>query len=235
MKEIKIGRFIIKDLRPIRSNFINVNGNFSAYGFIKKRKVKVYSPNDENQINLRLKISNSNLSKYFPKLITFNKNFIVEEWIDGQTLKDKRISEIKKKMISNRMYLIIKELKKLSFNNIAFDYIGHIYARSGKKRDKLFYKLKKLPIYVNHNDLTLSNIILQKNRLYIIDNEFLGYNNGWILNLKNSFLSERNTFYENKIDKEDIQKLWTIRNNWKKSFRVKLIKSAYSIKEKLLN
>ena len=130
MKEIKIGRFIIKDLRPIRSNFINVNGNFSAYGFIKKRKVKVYSPNDENQINLRLKISNSNLSKYFPKLITFDKNFIVEKGsvaINGISLT------IAKQDNNNFSISVIphtydntnlKYLKIQDLVNIEFDYLA---------------------------------------------------------------------------------------------------------------
>ena len=32
--------------------------------------------------------TNKELANYFPKLIVFNNKFIVEEWVDGKTLKE---------------------------------------------------------------------------------------------------------------------------------------------------
>ena len=49
----------------------------------------------------------------------------------------------------------------------------------------------------------------------IIDNEFLGYNTGWILNFRNSFLDE-NYESQNFFSEENIKKLWKIRMEWSK-------------------
>ena len=49
--------------------------------------------------------------------------------------------------------------------------------------------------------------------LKIIDNEFLGYNTGWILNFRNSFLDD-NYESQNFFSEENIKKLWEIRMEW---------------------
>ena len=58
-------------------------------GYHKNIKVKVYGVHDKNQGKLRKFISNhKTLSKYFPKLISFNDKYIVEESDDGKTQKE---------------------------------------------------------------------------------------------------------------------------------------------------
>ena len=51
--------------------------------------------------------------------------------------------------------------------------------------------------------------------LKIIDNEFLGYSTGWILNIKNSFLKE-DFVYQNFVSTEALNLLWNIRKEWSK-------------------
>ncbi len=238
MNEIKINKIKISKIKPIRIHLRNLNGNFSASGFLGKKKVKIYSPVEKSQIKLREEISKSKLRKYFPKLIGYNKKFIVEEWINGKTLKELNYQSKKKKMfIEKKIFSIINDLKKFKSkkNSLSFDYIEYIYKRSGKQKDRLFYDLKKIPPYLNHNDLSLDNIIFQNGRFVIIDNEFLGYNNGWILNIKNSFLKDRIYFYENLVSKQDLQKIWKIRKTWKKNMRVKFMKSIYTLKKRFFD
>ena len=237
MSEIKINKIKISKIKPLRINLLNSNGNFSASGFFRKKKVKIYSPVEKSQIKLREEISKSKLGKYFPKLIGYNKKFIVEEWINGKTLKELKYRSKKRKIfIEKKIFSIINDLKRFKpqKKSYSFDYIAYIYKRSGKKKDKLFYDLKKLPTYLNHNDLSLDNIIFRNGRLVIIDNEFLGYNNGWILNIKNSFLKDRISFYENLVSEQDIQKIWKIRKNWKNKIKIKLIKSVFTLKKRFL-
>ena len=54
------------------------------------------------------------------------------------------------------------------------------------------------------------------------------------MNIKNSFLSEKSSFYEDLVDPEDVRKLWIIRKNWKNNSKIKLIKLIYSFKENIL-
>ena len=51
--------------------------------------------------------------------------------------------------------------------------------------------------------------------LKIIDNELLGCNTGWILNIKNSFI-EDDYSYQNFISKDNLNELWNIRKEWSK-------------------
>ena len=79
-----------------------------------------------------------------------------------------------------------------------------------KELKKYNLNLDYLPIRVNHNDLSLDNIVETSTGLKIIDNEFLGCNNGWILNIKNSFIKE-DTNYQNYISKKTLDELWETR------------------------
>ena len=87
-----IGKFTIKNttitnLKPLRNNFKNKNNKFSAQGIFKENKVKIYQVFDKKQGKLREFISkHKKLSKYFPKLISYNDQYVVEEWIQGKTL-----------------------------------------------------------------------------------------------------------------------------------------------------
>ena len=89
MEEIIINNIKVNCLKPTKQNFINKNNKFSAKGYYNDVKVKVFEVFDQDQGNLRAFISNDkNLSTYFPKLITHDKKYIVEEWIYGKTLKN---------------------------------------------------------------------------------------------------------------------------------------------------
>ena len=209
--KIVINNFTIEKLKPIREGFKNKNNKFSAKGYCKDVKVKVYEVFDENQGILREFVSkHEELSKFFPKLITYNTKYIVEEWIKGKTLKEEKPNFFKNKEYIKEVKKIIKLMWSINYDKNIFDYIEYIYKRLGKKVN---IDISKIPIRINHNDLSLDNILVTPKGLKIIDNEFLGCNTGWVLNLKNSFIEEE-ILGESFITKENILKLWKIRTEW---------------------
>ena len=58
-------------------------GNWSFFGDYKGQRVKVYSVQNREQIDLRVFIDKHKLGKYFPKVVASNGKFIVEEFIEG--------------------------------------------------------------------------------------------------------------------------------------------------------
>ena len=209
--KIVINNFTIEKLKPIREGFKNKNNKFSAKGYYNNLKVKIYEVFDRNQGPLREFISkNGELSSYFPKLISYDQKYIIEEWVDGKTLKDSK-SRFKKNISqSEEVKLIINLMWSIKYDIQVFDYISYIFKRVGRTNN---LDLSNLPIRINHNDLSLDNILVTSSGLKIIDNEFLGCNTGWILNIKNSFLKE-NFNYQNFVSEETLKELWKIRKEW---------------------
>lgn len=217
-----INNIIINNLKPIKKLFKNKNDKFSAEGYIDEKRVKIYEIFDKNQGSLMEFISkNKELSKYFPKLVTYNKKFIVEEWVSGKTLKELNYTHKKKNPHSHEVKHIINLMWSLKYDKKVFDYIDYIYLRVNKTCN---LNLTQLPKRINHNDLSLDNIIVTKEGLKIIDNEFLGYSTGWILNIKNSFLKE-DFVYQNFISTEALNLLWNIRKEWSKK-KLSFLKSV---------
>tara|TARA_A100001035_G_scaffold267380_1_gene251274 strand:+ start:2542 stop:3207 length:666 start_codon:yes stop_codon:yes gene_type:complete len=211
LDKISVNKIIVEKLTPLREGFKNKNNKFSAKGYYNNLKVKIYEVFDRNQGPLREFISkNGELSSYFPKLISYDQKYIIEEWVDGKTLKDSK-SRFKKNISqSEEVKLIINLMWSIKYDIQVFDYISYIFKRVGRTNN---LDLSNLPIRINHNDLSLDNILVTSSGLKIIDNEFLGCNTGWILNIKNSFLKE-NFNYQNFVSEETLKELWKIRKEW---------------------
>ena len=204
------------NLKPLskNKNFINQNGTYTAIGTIDNKKVKIYSPKDKGAIKLRLYLENSICSKYFPKIIYHDEEYIADEWIDEPTL-----TQCNKEYKSDTLILdFINDLFKIEYDIRVFDYFYHIFERVDKLEDPLIKKLLdlKIPNKLNHNDLHPDNILYSSNKIIVVDNEFLGNNNAWIMNLKNSFLRDDESFYNKFIDTNTVNRLWEIRKLWKK-------------------
>jgi serine/threonine protein kinase len=211
VNKIKIDKEYIENLKPLKKNFKNKNNKFSAQGYIKDLKVKIYQTFDSGQGKLREYISNQkNLSNFFPNLICYNDNYIVEEWIDGKTLRQINSKNIKKIPQTNGVLEIIKLMWSTKYTIQVFDYINYIHNRINKINN---IDLKRIPLKINHNDLTLDNILLKNDQLIIVDNEFLGCNSGWIFNIINSFIEPKFEYGE-FISRENFKKIWNIRKEW---------------------
>jgi len=224
MKQVIINKIKINELKPLRKNFKNKNKKFAAIGYYKNIKVKVYEVFDKHQGKLRKFVSNNkNLSKYFPKLITFNNKFIVEEWVEGKTLKELNLNNFELKAQSKKIKKFINIMWSTKFKYLTFDYIEYIHKRVNNKNS---INLSNVPIRINHNDLSLDNIILSPKGLKIIDNEFLGCSKGWILNIRNSFLIE-DFDYQKFVSKKTLNHLWFIRQKWNRSISKKNKKNQF--------
>ena len=212
MKEnIIIKNLTFENLKPIREGFKNKNNKFSAQGNYNDTKVKVYEVFDKNQGALREFVSkHKELAKFFPKLIVYDEKYIVEEWLKGKTLKEEKLNYFRSLEYSREVKKIIKLMWSINYDKKVFDYIDYIHKRLGKTVN---FDLSKIPVKLNHNDLSLDNILITSEGLKIIDNEFLGCNTGWILNIKNSFI-EDDLLSENFISKKELAELWKIRTEW---------------------
>ena len=209
--KIIINNFTVDQLEPLREGFKNKNNKFSAKGYCKNIKVKIYEVFDVNQGVLRDFISkHKKLSSYFPKLISYDKKYVIEEWVNGKTLKEANFRFKKNISQSSEVKQIIDLMWSVSYDKQVFDYIDYIHKRVGRVNS---LDISKLPLRINHNDLSLDNILVTSEGLKIIDNEFLGCNTGWILNIKNSFLKENFT-YQDYISEEMLMMLWNIRQEW---------------------
>ena len=100
----------------------------------------------------------------------------------------------------------------IEYNEQVFDYIQYIHERV---KINNYFNLTNIPLRINHNDLSLDNLMVTETGLKIIDNELIGCNNGWILNYKNSFLKD-DFGYQNYISKETLNELWNVRTKWSK-------------------
>ena len=211
ISKLNINGVEIIDLKPLKIK--NKNQKFSAKGYLNNKLVKIYEVFDPKQGQLREFVSkNKNLKKYFPKLILYNHNYIVEEWISGPTLKEINKDLNLHTSNSNEVKNIIKIMWSIKYNDEVFDYLNYIYSRVNKT---CHLDLSCIPKRINHNDLSLDNIVMSQDGLKIIDNEFLGCNNGWILNIKNSFIKE-DFVYQNFLEEDTINELWDTRKEWSK-------------------
>tara|TARA_B100000989_G_scaffold298980_1_gene291604 strand:+ start:1522 stop:2241 length:720 start_codon:yes stop_codon:yes gene_type:complete len=210
---IKINDKELINLKPLKKNFTNKNNKFSAKGYIQNTKVKIYEVFSENQGELREFVQNHHeLSKFFPKLITFNKKYIVEEWVEGKTLRELTAENEANILYSNKLKEIINLMWSVEYDEEVFNYIEYIHHRVKRKNN---FDLTNIPKRINHNDLSLDNILITSEGLKIIDNELLGCNTGWILNIKNSFI-EADYSYQNFISIDNFNELWNIRKEWSK-------------------
>lgn len=173
------------------------SGMLSAFGSFEGKKVKLYEAFNPKQVQLRKFVDDSPISHYFPKLITYNDKYIVEEFIDGKRYDGRDLTD--------QILHFIEDLKQLEYPECTYDYIEYIH-----KRANLEYTPLDLPNYVNHNDITKDNILMVKGGFKIIDNEFLACNNGWILNYKNC-----NLLTDTKQD-DLVERMWKVRKAWKR-------------------
>lgn len=231
LDKICINKMVFNNLKPTKTFFKNKNNKFSAKGCLGEKKVKIFEVFDSGQGNLMEFISkNEQLSHYFPKLITYNEEFVVEEWVDGKTLKELNPNLKRKIPQTEEIKHVINLLWSLNYKNQVFDYLQYIHERLNIKSKN---DLSFLPIRVNHNDLSLDNIILNSQGLKIIDNEFLGCNTGWILNIKNSFIKD-DFSYDDYVSTDTLSELWRVRKEWSKFSSKNKKWSLYELVKKIL-
>ena len=240
---LRVGNVLINNLKPLGGIFkpgITKAGRISFRGTLPNgKKVKIYQSFNKNQIKLRKKLGErfQTGDVLFPKIILNDENFIVEEWIIGKTF-----DKLKTKSIDQYSLKLIKFLEMIHFDKVFTDIAKNTGNSFCYLSDYLFIRLKPwqqwLPVEellekwqasgmeikniiesrISHPDLSLSNLILDKDeKIYIIDNELIGTGKGWLLD-------EKNSFFRNKITKPSFSP--AVKNFFELSWKLRLVGSA---------
>ena len=184
------------------SHYYTKAGNISFFGDYKGERVKVYSLPNQKQIDLRVFIDKHPLGKYFPKVIDYNKEFVVEQFIEG---KKSNYNPKVHKRVRDELYQLCLDLRKINYPP-TWDYIEFLYRRINET--PRYYKFSN---YINHNDLTIDNVLVDNwGDVKIVDNELLCCNTGWVLNIYNSnYFDRKDTeFYNGEVNLDVVDHLY---------------------------
>ncbi len=188
-----------------RAKHTNKNNLLSVFAEYNGKKVKIYEAFNQEQVDLRLYIDqHDQVSHYFPRVINSDGLLIAEEFIEGTHARNCNVDVLRKEVGK-----LILTLRSIDYNKCTWDYLEHIH-----KRVSLPFTPLLLPNHINHNDLTIDNIIMTENGIKVIDNEFLACNNAWFMNVINAkFLTDPSLVFG--IDSDVVQKYWKVRKSWK--------------------
>jgi hypothetical protein len=206
------GQFFDLDVAGIRIKSVEPLGNWltpgvtkvgrlSFRGVFEGKKVKVYSPHSAAQVELRRAVETLSLSSFaFPELVASDDQFVVEEWITGEGLKQASNSHTCRMI--DELHSATGQLDGQWREDPSFcyleDYLINRLARwQGVSQISAFCKLWKsrlegvggvLDTKLCHPDLTLRNTVTCKKtgKAYVVDNELLGVGCGWILDWHNA-------------------------------------------------
>jgi len=238
--KITVNGKVITDLVPLggyRQPGITKAGRVSFSGMFEGKRIKVYSTYSAAQAKLRLSLESLDIGRrFFPRLILSDKNYIVEEWIDGLPLTKVGRSSYKQAADYIERFLSecrnSEELIRLAGNHRgAFCYFqDYLIKRLEPWRvldfvreyvlswQDAYERIKDdIELRLSHPDLSEANILQEQKtgRFVVIDNELLGVGHGWILDRRNSFLKDfpagAEVFMNEGIDKGFLNDSWRLR------------------------
>jgi len=216
-------------------------GRLSLAGYLTNgQKVKVYGVFGPEQVALRGALQGLQPIEglHWPSLLAYGDGLVVEEWIDGVPLNKLPAAEWPKHAEIVQAFLHACQssprLQALAAQHQgAFCYI----------KDYLLPRIQpwthwqpvahllhdwqqvcdaadgKIPGCLSHPDLSLSNLVLQRDtgKLFVIDNELLGVGPGWVLDGSNSFCKRHPL---GAVFDEEVQRFAAV------SWRLRLVGSA---------
>jgi len=192
---------------------ISKAGRFSCTGLLDNQKVKIYECHSEEQVRLRQICEKSSFNGVsFPNLMAFDKKYVAEKWIHGLSFSklsrsERTAYEHKLESFLNNLHTLELTTEEKSATHNSFCYLNDfllsrldpwlcfedigIFVDKWKQHYKEVSDL--IPDRISHPDLHEENIIIEKqtDRIYIIDNELLGYGKGWILDHRNSLFANK--------------------------------------------
>lgn len=206
---MKIGSKQVQILSPL-ANFWGAGltkvGRLSFIGECEDQKVKVYSAFSPGQARLIWEISNHKFKNVsFPKVIAYDDFLIAEEWIEGVSGTNlSRTDLIEAATYLNNFFEEVSHFVPSDEKNNIFDYfedylkprlvpwisIPQFRAVYDRWCTALSSVSSKLPVKLSHPDASHSNLIKEKKsgRIFIIDNELVGWSRSAVLNKRNSIV-----------------------------------------------
>lgn len=203
-------------------------GNLSWKGSYLGNPVKIYTCFDKEQAKLIEWLSNnSSIQEYLPNCHFTWDNIVVCDWVIGSKISSEDI--INKHDVNRQIFDFLNKIHSMDISSLSVK--NNLYIESIYKRLKNFDVLNKFDFNIeydfvfdensclSHPDVTANNIILTKQGIVIIDNEFLSvssYPKIDYLNLINSFSDKvalKSDFFID-LDEEDLNYLedvWKMR------------------------
>lgn len=207
-----IGGKLINQIQPLGGKPVSKAGLITASGNLEGQRVKLYSMFSESQVALRTNLHALPGGILLPRLVSYEENIIVEEWIHGKSGSDAwgpqkdRIFDAITHFLTER-----QESARPSLNSeqiVGFDYLFYLRDRVKPwlfvNEVRIFYErwhealdihLPHLTRMISHPDLSLANIVISADSgdVYIIDNELLHFGYGGILDFRNSALNGKSS------------------------------------------
>jgi hypothetical protein len=195
-------------------------------------KVKIYSAKNKSQILLRNFIQGQIFKTlYFPDIISSDDYLVAERWIEGNQLANttssqKKAAYVKIFNFTDQLHQV--ELRDSTILQDQFCYIDDYllpriknfesfdFVRNFTKLWNLEFKNYsiKIKLRISHPDLSQNNLILEKNtgKIFVIDNELLGYGKGYVLDKLNTKIIEnqKNKFNPDLTD-DELCHFWSLR------------------------
>lgn len=178
-------------------------GRLSFSGWVNGQKVKIYSAHSAEQIKLRVFLAQMPFTHFsLPALVAHNEHLLVEEWVEGESLKPGPEGKNLVCSIVEELHSTTHKLEQSWLTSSPFCYFqDYLVTRLGRWRgvaqidDFLLDWQSQMDSLKNvleprlcHPDLTLPNMIQCSGtgRVMVIDNELLGVGRGWVLDWHNA-------------------------------------------------
>lgn len=192
-----------KPLSGARFLGVSKSGSLSWAGSWDGVNVKIYRTFNANQARFIEAVSKQPILRdYFPKVFLVEDEYIVAEWIEGESLNEVQIAR-------KPHYIEAMAQMQADFHTralpgetlLGFDYKDHLLQRLQRYRgllpvsDSIQYLLQVIErdepdgvMRLSHADVTLKNLVVEKatGRLKLIDNEFLSFSNYFGIDLFNT-------------------------------------------------
>jgi len=171
----------------------------------EKISAKMYNCSRTSHASFREKIETLHEDLYLPKVLYRHRYTIIEEWIPGKTYSKSAVTHRRKMEKHVKSFLQNPNELPTKLEISSFDYfnflktrlkpwlfipeIEYLYDNFQFQYEKVYDSISPR---LSHNDLNSTNLIYddERERTYVIDNEFLAYNRCWVMNLKNSLLTD---------------------------------------------
>ena len=205
--DLVVNGALISNVQPL-GNFLTPGvtkvGRLSFVGWLDGKKVKIYSTHSDRQAKLRVHLDSYSFSSFsFPSVLAYDKCMIVEEWVDGVSVKPGvNCEESATSGIIKEMHHFTSQLDRAWMDKSPFCYFeDYLLARlerwQGVRQVSEFLsswrqEFSSIETLISprlcHPDLNPRNMIKcsTSGKIFVIDNELLGIGPGWILDWHNA-------------------------------------------------
>jgi thiamine kinase-like enzyme len=195
-----------KQLSNIRLLPFGKTGNPSWFGEMDRQPIKIYQAAGPAHAQFIQRLSSHPaLERYFPKVLHVQGSHVVAEWIQGTPLNARLIQKDNRLILKTAQMQTLLHMTTLQEVPPGFDYSSFLQDRL-KKYLGPFSPVQTIlnmtalcrnhaslgqTARISHPDITPRNLVIESEtgELKLIDNELLGYNDYYLIDLFNTYHS----------------------------------------------